>query len=293
MKKMLSVILCTILLASLASCSETSEQPDIGTEILTTSAIETSSATTSENPAVYNTTEETYTPVSIKTDNLSQMLHHGSFSMLIPTNWNKKSEDDTKIEYDISNNAVFSAKFYNDSDFKEKNASDSFTNDEYIAYCLEKNSRLNLYKNIDNIVFIHNTNDKGTYYQFIFYDNGVIDLTFRAYNHGCFSKRDINAIMDTLIFDDEVTSEITQIFEGYGDSVTDSFIANGCTKIKGEYTGESVFFVTLYDSEGNFEGMIFSNLGQYSGEKVFKFENNKKYMFEVTAREGNWKITIE
>lgn len=82
-------------------------------------------------------------------------------------------------------------------------------------------------------------------------------------------------------------------FNGNGDTVTDIFTANGCTKIKGEYNGDSVFFVTLYDSEGNSKGMIFSNMGQYSGEKVFKFETDAKYMFEVTAGEGDWEITVE
>lgn len=85
----------------------------------------------------------------------------------------------------------------------------------------------------------------------------------------------------------------SKTFNGSGDTVTEAFYADGCTRIKGEYKGESYFNVTLYDSEGNYESMVFSNVGQYTGEKVFKFEADKQYMFEVSAKEGDWKISIE
>ena len=94
---------------------------------------------------------------------------------------------------------------------------------------------------------------------------------------------------------DSVTSSLprSKTFNGSGDTVTEAFYADGCTRIKGEYKGESYFNVTLYDSEGNYESMVFSNVGQYTGEKVFKFEADKQYMFEVSAKEGDWKISIE
>lgn len=49
----------------------------------------------------------------------------------------------------------------------------------------------------------------------------------------------------------------------------------------------------LYDEDAHLEGLIFSNSGQYNGEKVFKFIDDKKYMFEISATDGDWTISIE
>ena len=88
-------------------------------------------------------------------------------------------------------------------------------------------------------------------------------------------------------------SKQKKVFSGNGDKVTELFTANGCKKITGTYTGEGAFVVMLYDEDAHLEGLIFSNSGQYNGEKVFKFIDDKKYMFEISATDGDWTISIE
>lgn len=167
--------------------------------------------------------------------------------------------------------------------------------DNYLSFQAPDYSIIN---NRNGAEFLENIISEGHINYKFFCNNNVYSINFESITEN--DKETINLFLNNTEFDEgnpnlisEPTVPFELSFQGSGDTVTKTFTANGCTKIKGEYNGDSAFFVTLYDSEGNSKGMIFSNMGQYSGEKVFKFENDTEYMFEVTAREGDWEIAVE
>ncbi|GEM_PF-5811653 len=299
MKKLISFLSVSTLLLSLASCSEKNDQSALEsqtdtTSLSTTEIIETTTSTISEET-------EALVEIPLYSKDLNSTLNFDNFSITISKDWVLDSEDEKETIYDISENAIMSIETSIDRVFKSKVKKDVLTNDDYIDYRISENSYLQTYQTTRSIPFLCNKNDDGSYYEYQFYNNGkVYNLTFRAYSHHFFSQESIDNVIDSISLNEEsstseapASSASSLTFSGNGDTVTEKFTAPGCTIIKGEYKGDSTFIVDLYDSEGNLESYIFSNLGVYSGQKIFKFESEKQYMFEVTARDGDWSITVE
>lgn len=299
--KKLSFFTSLVLLASFASCSESAETSTIESQESTTIATSTTADITTTlvpDPIMFDVfSSELDKPIS-------GTYRNPAFSMKISSLWNSKSEFDYGFE-------IVPGLYFRINTAQSNNYTD---NSDFIKKYLDTESKWQLYKNKNEVEFACiNESVNNTYEMersvFKFYNNGILFTVFigtkSADGITLLSPISVDNIIDTieLIESESKTESTTQTptasqlnpnsFSGNGDSVTNTFTANGCTRIKGEYTGERYFHVTLYDSEGNYESLVFSNLGQYTGEKVFKFENDKQYMFEVSAKDGDWKISVE
>lgn len=287
------------LLASLASCSEATE-----TSSFEPQAVSTTFATTAEE------TKTTLPPEPIIFDvspseldkPISGTLRNPAFSMRVSSSWK------STLTFDYGQEMV-SGLFFRINAGQTDKYSD---NSDFIKEFLDSEPNWTLYKNKSGVEFAYVSESVDNAYEkersvFKFYNNGILITVFIGTKSTdgltSLSPSSVYNIIDTVELttpEPETTQPDTTIaedkslsFSGSGDTVTKTFNADGCTRIKGEYKGESYFNVTLYDSEGNYESMVFSNVGQYTGEKVFKFEADKQYMFEVSAKEGDWKISIE
>ena len=321
MKKMISIITSVSMLLSLASCSKLAEKPSSEKKPDTTSVLTTEAQTTFASTTIEATTakETIKTLKEIKIDNLDNTYDCDYYSFKYPKEWELKvnKNDPYFPRLIINDEAYFSIGAQNNKYFTE-----SFdrkpTNEDYIDYMASHYGYYDKYVPEGSIGFAA-TEENNEFYHSMIYRFYNYDIPFEIWfetepmSDYFYPQETIDKILlsftlhevsEPFFYPEKAqpsttaqpqTSAQTVLpsFSGHGDAVTDVFSANGCTRIKGEYTGDSTFVVDLYDSEGNLESYVFSNLGVYSGQKVFKFEGNKQYMFEVTARDGDWSITVE
>ncbi|MBO7474744.1 MAG: hypothetical protein J6U00_12260 [Ruminococcus sp.] len=318
MKKMISLISLSVFLSTFASCSEednhSSSNRIIETTVVSSEAkaettikeipTTTQTITQTANQTTTHATTEHYEEIIVNTDNLSSPLETDYFSLLLPSEWSLHSKGSNLIEYEIEDNSMMIIEIEKDYSFLASSKKGILSNDDYISYRQNNRKDLEFFQNSNSISFAFSTNDVHSYLEYQFYNSGyVIDITFRAYNHYCLQKESIERIMNGLKLnipsesnteENTVASNTSDLFfSGEGDTVTNTFSAPDCIRITGNYSGEGLFIVNLYDDSANLEDQVFSNLGTYSGEKVFQFKKGKKYMFEVTAGSGEWQLSVE
>ena len=298
----LSICASLMLLALLSACSETAEKSVSESQPVAATTTATITTAAQYEAIIF----DVYAPELDKT--LSDIRRNGKsadFSIKISSLW--QSSLTFNYGYEIVSGLFFRI-----------NTEESYTklvNSDFVKNYISENSDWQYYKNPNGVEFAYiNEITNNAYEQersiFKFYNNGIICTVYigtkSADGLTALSSESVNNIINTVEFTNSLTEDLqttteTQtapqkeplVFTGNGDTVTDVFTADGCTRIKGEYTGDRAFHAVLYDSEGNYEGLIFSNVGQYTGEKVFKFENGKQYMFEIQGKEGDWKISVE
>ena len=328
MKKLISILAVSILLLSFASCSEATNESNQQKQTEATS-IAQSTATTAATEDVTTKEQPTKTTAEISqkalkeitADNLDGKFDCGYYSFKYPKEWklNTSEYNPNTLRLFINDDAYFSIraeenKYFTDS-FEKKP-----TNEDYIDYMSSHYGYYDKYVPEGSIGFV-TTEEENEFYHSIIYRFYSYNLIFEIWfetepgSDYYYSQNTIDKILQSFTLYDvsepfswptnaqssttntqpstSTVQTASRSFTGSGDTVTDVFSADGCTRIKGEYTGDSIFVVNLYDSEGNLENFVFSSSGAYTGQKVFKFEEGKQYMFEVTARDGDWSITVE
>lgn len=304
MKRYLSILLALTMMAGTVACGNKSTSSKSETEIAT----EESTKVTTTEKIKENTTEPTTTekvePATKKTSDIEfiDRCYYNGISIGVSRGWSART---------IPNYHCYISCSYFGCITIKCEESDYTNNNDYIS----SHTSGQVYENANAIKMITATIGEDNNIHTCFYcfnKSQEISIEFSPY----FPEDKMYQIINTLKFEDENTEQSTEkptettesktnsnetlsdsepiIFSGTGDQVTDIFSANGCTTIEANYTGEGVFFVQLFDSEGNVENpCVFSNYGAYQGKKVFKFEDNKSYMFEITSDDSNWTITVK
>lgn len=317
--KKITVILACLAFLLLPACSST-DNPTESENYESTTEITSTTETSAEEPVIQTTIADQTIPSSevvIRPSDLNQKFDSEVFSINVSDQWEFSTNDFLSDKYiwiiNDSCRIVVNCcpnKYFTDS-FDSKPTNDDYINflqTTYPSYGYQK------YSTGQSIDFAYMESDHYSHlYKFYNYDQTVeISFSYGYKSDYYFSKESIDAVLNTVLLNEtkfpkeettEPPAETTTpkpteahgiTFSGSGDTVTDAFTADGCIKVSAEYNGDSTFIVSLYDSEGNREEYsMFSNLGEYSGEKIFKFESGKKYMFEITARNGDWNITVE
>lgn len=206
MKKMLSVIVCSALLASLASCSESTED---------LKAKKDDNITTAQNvqvtsEALTESDEDSLIEIPVYSKDLNSKVSFDEFSMYISKEWEKDYDEDNNTVYYISPNSALTIKC-SSTHAKINSESDIPTNEDYIKYKKINNSKLSTYQTNLSILFLCNKNDEGSYYEYQFYNNDkVYNLTFRAYSHHYFSQDSIDNVLDSIsLLESQNTTEKT------------------------------------------------------------------------------------
>lgn len=281
MKRVFSMVLCSLMTFSLFSCSNGTKKEIQSSENIASSHNELYfdlSENYSDKYVSFNYSpdwtdyKDPYNGPAFKLSEATSIIVYYSFFDV------DKISNDVYIKNHIPNNADDPNEYI-------------YTNKKGFSFFNDKvqNEHRFFYATADclvNIVFI----DFSEEYNSVKYDflDSVEILASIAHNSVVTTtKRTTRPIVTTSV------AAQTKSFSGSGDFVSEAFSAKGCTRLKGTYTGEGTFFVTLYDDEANFQALIFSNMGEYSGEKVFQFKEDKKYLLEVTSSSGDWNISIE
>ena len=206
MKKMLSVIVCSALLASLASCSESTED---------LKAKKDDNITTAQNvqvtsEALTESDEDSLIEIPVYSKDLNSKVSFDEFSMYISKEWEKDYDEDNNTVYYISPNSALTIKC-SSTHAKIDSEADIPTNEDYIKYKKINNSKLSTYQTNLSILFLCNKNDEGSYYEYQFYNNDkVYNLTFRAYSHHYFSQDSIDNVLDSIsLLESQNTTEKT------------------------------------------------------------------------------------
>ena len=307
MKRVAAAFIGFLCALSLASCSEANkksyaEKPS--------EPVSNAPDTTLSTEIIETTTTKQFTELIF--DDLDCTYDCPYYSFKYPSDWKIKGDkkDDPFPRFTINEEASFSIGAQKNKYFTEM-FNTIPTNQDYIDFLSTNYGSYDKYVPEGSIGFAF-TEDKNSFYNALIYRFYSYDLPFEIsfltdFNSNYyFSQNSIDKILSSFVlhevsepYEDEyttieaTTSAPSLSFSGSGDFVSEAFSAKGCTRLKGTYTGEGTFFVTLYDDEANFEALIFSNMGEYSGEKVFQFKEDKKYLLEVTSSSGDWNISIE
>lgn len=79
----------------------------------------------------------------------------------------------------------------------------------------------------------------------------------------------------------------------YGDTAFEPvFLECGLSSISLAYRGEGNFIVWLYDADGRTIDLIANEIGDYDGSSYINIPRTGVYLFDITADEGSWGLSI-
>ncbi len=91
---------------------------------------------------------------------------------------------------------------------------------------------------------------------------------------------------------DEVSSQSTRYFSGYGQEATESFyLERGLARFKIKNSGSGHFSIWLMDSKGNNLDLLVNEIGSFDGSKATKVPKSGYYLLDVDA-DSSWSITV-